>query len=75
MFYVNSLDGSQVEPLINIGTDFNMEQSVDGTFTVSFSCFPSINNIGYELLKSESIVTIDEYDFRGKQYSDIAFSK
>ncbi|MGE7114556.1 hypothetical protein [Lysinibacillus sp. NPDC047702] len=57
-------DGSQVEPLIKIGTDFKMEQIVDGTFTVLFSCFPSKNNPGYELLKSESIITLDGNDFR-----------
>lgn len=75
MFYVTSLDGSQVEPLINIGTDFKMEQSVDGTFTVSFSCFPSDNNPGYNLLRSESIITVEGNDFKVKQYSDTAFSK
>lgn len=75
MFYVTSLDGSQVEPLINIGTDFKMEQSVDGTFNVSFSCFDSDNNPGYKILRSESIVTVDGNDFKIKQYSDTAFSK
>lgn len=66
---------SQIEPLINIGTDFKMEQSTDGTFTVSFSCFPSINNPGYDLLKPESIITVEGNDFRVKQYSNTDFSK
>ena len=68
-------DGSQVEPLIKIGTDFKMEQIVDGTFTVSFSCFPSENNPGYELLKSESIITVDGNDFRVKVFADNVYSK
>lgn len=68
-------DGSQVEPLIKIGTDFNMEQIVDGTFTVSFSCFPGENNPGYELLKSESIITVDGNDFRVKVFADNVYSK
>lgn len=76
LFYVTSLDGSQVEPIINIGTDFKMEQTVDGTFTVSFSCFPSEkNNAGYDLLQSESIVTIDNYDFKIKQFNKNTNSK
>ncbi|MEK4702000.1 phage tail spike protein [Solibacillus sp. FSL R7-0668] len=74
MFYVTSLDGSQVEPLINIAPDFKMEQSVDGTFLVSFSCFPSENNAGYDLLRSKSTVTIDGYDFIVEQFDD-KFSK
>ena len=68
-------DGSQVEPLIKIGTDFKMEQIVDGTFTVSFSCFPSENNPGYELLKSESIINVDGNDFRVKVFADNVYSK
>ncbi|WP_286923015.1 MULTISPECIES: phage tail protein [Lysinibacillus] len=68
-------DGSQVEPLIKIGTDFKIEQIVDGTFTVSFSCFPSENNPGYELLKSESIITVDGNDFRVKVFADNVYSK
>lgn len=52
-----------------------MEQSVDGTLTVSFSCFPSDNNYGYELLQAESMITIEDYDFRVKQLSHTALSK
>lgn len=75
MFYVTNLDGSQFEPLINIGTDFKMEQSVNGTFIVSFSVFPSPQNTGYDLLQSESIVTMEGYDFKVKQYSSTDYSK
>lgn len=75
MFYVTSLDGSQVEPLFNIGPDFKLEQSVDGTFTVSSSCFPGDNNPGYDLLKSETVITVDSNDFKVKQYRDSAYSK
>lgn len=75
MLYVTSLDGSQVEPLINISSDFKLEQSTDGTFQVSFSCFYSENNPGYNILRSESIITVDGNDFKVKQYNDTAFSK
>ncbi|MGA4518392.1 hypothetical protein ACPA0F_14050 [Solibacillus silvestris] len=69
MFYT-SLNGSQVDPIINIGTDFKMEQLVDGTFQVSFSVFPSENNNArFDLLQSESIVTIDNYVFKIKQFN------
>lgn len=66
---------SQLEPLINIGTDFKIEQSIDGAFTVSFTSFRGQNNPGYELLKSESIVKVGEYDFRIKQFSNTVESK
>ncbi len=78
MFYVTSLDGRQVEPLINIGTDFRMEQSVDGAFQVSFTCLPSYpypDNPGYDILRSESVLTIDGFDFKVKQYSDSGYTK
>ena len=35
---------SQIEPLINIGTDFKIEQSIDGAFTLSFTSFRGQNN-------------------------------
>ncbi|MEY9976597.1 hypothetical protein ABH968_001542 [Lysinibacillus sp. RC79] len=44
MIYVTN--GNQVEPLIQI-SNFQMEQSVDGTFTVSSTCFQGHNNLGY----------------------------
>lgn len=75
LFYITSLDGSQVEPLVNISNDFKMEQSVDGTFTVSFTCYPSTNNAGYDLLKVESVVTINGNDFRIKVLNDNVHSK
>lgn len=74
MFYVTSLDGSQVEPLINIGTDFKMERDVEGTFTVSFTTFPH-DNPAYEILQSESIVTVEGNDFRIKVFNDNVHSK
>ncbi|WP_107842039.1 phage tail protein [Metasolibacillus meyeri] len=74
MFYVTSLDGSQVEPLINIGTDFKMEQDVEGTFTVSFTTFPH-NNPAYDILQSESIITVEGTDFRIKVFNDNVHSK
>lgn len=75
MFYVESVDGSRVELLNNIGTDFNIGQSIDGTFTMSFTCFQGPKNRGYYLLESESIVTVVDNEFRVKQYSNTAHSK
>ncbi len=75
MIYVTSIDGSQVESLNNIGTDFNMVQAVDGTFTVSSTFLQGPNNPGYNLLGSESIVNVFDYDFKVKQYSNTEHSK
>lgn len=75
MFYVTSLDKTQVEPLINIGDDFKMDQTVDGVLTVSFTSFPSPNNPGYDILKPETVVNVDGYDLKVKQYSDTEYSK
>lgn len=66
---------SQMEPLINIGTDFKMEQSTDGSFTLSFTSFPNANNPGYELLKSEALINVGDIDFRVKQFSNTNDSK
>ena len=68
MFDVISLDGTQEEPLTKIGKDFKMEQSVDGTFTVSFSTFAGYNP-AFDLLQSESVVAIADYKFKVKQFS------
>ncbi|MEY9980065.1 phage tail protein [Lysinibacillus sp. RC79] len=66
--------GNEVELLVQV-SNFNMEQSIDGTFTVSFTCFQGSKNPGYDLLESESIVTVEGNDFRVKQYSNTAHSK
>lgn len=72
MIYVTSLEGSQVEPLVNIGKDFNMEQSTDGTFIVSFSCSKGPDNInpGYNLLEEEAVITVEDNNFRIKQLKE-----
>ena len=44
-------------------------------FTLSFTSFRGQNNPGYELLKSESVVNVGEYDFRIKQFSNTISSK
>lgn len=75
MFYVTSLDGSQVEPLIGWGTDFILSQSVDGTFTVSSTVLLSEQNAGYNILDSETIITIDGCDFRVKQFTKMNNAK
>lgn len=75
LFYVTSLDGSQVEPLIGWGTDFTLSQSVDGTFTVSSTVLLSEQNAGYDILDSETIITIADCDFRVKQFSKMNNAK
>lgn len=54
-----------------------MEQTVDGTFTVSFTTYPDEwnNNPGYDILTPESTVTVDNYNFVVKQFDDTGFSK
>lgn len=80
MIYVTSLDGTKTEPLINVGKDFRIEQSVDGSLTVSFTVVPSVSNgmvqnPGYSLLGPESVVNAFGYDFKVKMYDDAGFSK
>lgn len=70
MFYVTSIDGLIVEPLSNVGSDFKMEQSTDGSMTVSLSTYNLDYNPGYEVLKGESILTVDGFDFKIKSVDD-----
>ena len=75
LFYVTSLDGAKVEALVNIGDDFRMEESVDGVLTASFTCLPSEYNPGYDILGPETVVTIEGYDFKVKQFNNSGYSK
>ena len=52
-----------------------MEQSVDGALTASFTCLPSEYNAGYDILGPETVVTIDGYDFKVKQFNNSGYSK
>ena len=65
MLFVTNLEG-ETEPL-NAIQNFEMNEEVGGTFTVSFTSFFDENNPGYALLDEESIVNVDGYEFRIKQ--------
>lgn len=67
MIYVTY--GNDSEPLINLNS-FEMEQEVNGDFSISFTSLKSERNIGYSILKEESIITVDGYDFRVKQMKE-----
>jgi phage minor structural protein len=53
--------------MLNQIKGFEMDEEVNGSFTVKFTTFSMENNPGYELLKEESVINIDGYDFRVKQ--------
>lgn len=62
-------NGNQTEPLIQY-KNFQMEQEVKGSFTISFNTFNVENNPAYHILQEESIVTVEDYDFRVKQMKE-----
>lgn len=67
-------NGSQVEPLNHIqGLDVNQE--VKGAYTASFTSFNYPNNPGYGLLEEESIVFVEDQEFRVKQFEEVRNSK
>lgn len=65
MLTVTNLAG-QEEALNNI-QGFEMDEEVNGAFTVKFTSFSVENNPGHELIEEESLVSVDGYDFRVKQ--------
>lgn len=75
MIYITNADGSIVEPIINIGEDFSIQQNTDGDFMVTFSTFNNEKNIGYETLKNESYINVDGYEFTVKNLSENEYSK
>lgn len=66
MLYVTSLDEQQIEPLIKFN-NFKLEQDIKGTFKIDFNSFQASNNPAHDILAEESIVTVDDFDFRVKQ--------
>lgn len=63
--YVTDLQGN-TEPLNHIQrTEINEE--VNGAFTLSLTSFFHANNPGHELIEEEAIITADGYSFRVKQ--------
>lgn len=65
MLYVTSLDGSQVEPLTQFN-NFQINKEVSGAFQLSLTSF-NLDNPAHSILQEESIITVDNYDFRIKQ--------
>lgn len=72
MIYVKLLE--QVEPLNHI-QGLNIEKEVNGNFQLSLTSFNYGNNPAYPLLQEESIVVVDNYEFRIKQLQESQFSK
>lgn len=68
MLSVTNLVG-QTEPLNKIQR-FEMVEEVKGALTVSLTSFLIANNPGHALLEEESIITVDDYDFRVKQMKE-----
>ncbi|MFJ8103365.1 phage tail protein [Lysinibacillus sp. NPDC096212] len=67
-------NGNQTEPLIQFN-NFQMEQEVKGNFTISFNTFNVDNNPAYHMLQVESVVTVEDYDFRVKQMKENRHAK
>jgi len=65
LIYVTDLDGN-TEPLNNYQR-LEINEEINGIFTVSVTSFQNENNPGHNLLGEESIVHINGYDFRVKQ--------
>lgn len=56
--------------LLNNFQRFEINEEVNGLFTVSLASFSVHNNPGHELIEEESIITVDGYDFRVKQMKE-----
>lgn len=75
MIVVTNLSGSSTLPVNNISDDFELQKDVNGLLQVSFTCFPGANSPGYDLINSESIISIDGYELKVKQYTSTSFFK
>lgn len=72
MLYVTT--NEKVEPLNQI-SNFEMKQEIKGNFTISFNTFNVNNNPAYRILQEESIVTVEDHDFRVKQMKETRNAK
>ena len=66
--------GSQVEPLNHIHS-LELNQEVNGSMQLSFTSVNYENNPGYSILKEESIVSIDGFDFKVKIIETTDYNK
>ncbi|WP_203334364.1 phage tail protein [Planococcus beigongshangi] len=55
---------------INTYNILEMDEEVNGTFTVSFTSFFHENNPGHDLIEEEAIITANGYDFRVMQLTE-----
>lgn len=66
--------GSQVEPL-NHTQNLELDQEVNGSFSLSFTSLNHENNPGYPILIEEAIVSYGGFDFRVKTLEKSDFHK
>lgn len=67
MITVADLSGN--EEGLNHVQGFEMDEEANGNFQVSFSTVQNENNPGYDLLDGESVVQLEGYGFRVKQFA------
>ncbi|MFJ6266474.1 phage tail spike protein [Lysinibacillus xylanilyticus] len=67
MIYVTN--GNDVEPLVLLSS-FEMSKEVKGDYSISFTSINNEKNVGHSLLQGESIITVDDFDFRVKQMKE-----
>lgn len=72
MIYVTN--GNQSEPLVYLSS-FEWEQEVKGDFSISFNSVNDSKNVGHSILLEESIITVDDFDFRVKQMKETRHGK
>lgn len=72
MIYVTN--GNESEPLVYLSS-FEWQQQVKGDFSISFNSVNDEKNIGHSILLEESVVTVDDYDFRVKQMKETRHGK
>lgn len=69
MIWLIFVTNDTIEPLNNIKS-LEINEEVNGDFTLSLTSFFHENNPGHNLLKEESIITVDDNDFRVKQVKE-----
>ena len=68
MLYVTDLNGN-TEPLNHIQR-VEINEEVNGAFTLALTSFFHANNPGYSLIEEESVIHTEGYDFRIKQMKE-----
>lgn len=67
-------NGNEVESLVQFNK-FEMNQEVKGSLAISFTSFNVQNNPAHRILLEESIITINDLDFRVKQMKETKTQK